>query len=73
MDIPDWMPIPQWEAYLEMRQRIRKPATAYAQRMAIAKLSELRDQGQNPAAVLGQSIMNSWQGIFPLKGVTRVA
>lgn len=73
VEIPDWMPLPQWEAYLEMRQRIRKPATTYAQRMAIAKLSELRDEGQNPAAVLGQSIMNSWQGIFPLKGPARVA
>lgn len=73
VELPDWLPVPQWEAYLEMRQRIRKPATPYAQKMAIAKLSELRDQGNHPAAVLGQSIMNSWQGIFPLKEIARVA
>lgn len=73
VEIPDWMPVQQWEAFLEMRQRIRKPATAYAQKMLISKLSELKDQGHHPAAVLGQSIMNSWQGIFPLKEPVRVA
>jgi hypothetical protein len=67
VELPEWLPTDQWEAYLDMRQRIRKPATAYAQTMAIAKLRELREQGEHPAAVLGQSIMNSWQGIFPLK------
>ena len=73
VELPDWLPLEQWQAYLEMRQRIRKPATPYAQNMAIAKLSELREQGQHPAAVLGQAIMNSWQGIFPLKEHVRAA
>lgn len=73
VDLPDWMPVQQWDAYLEMRTKIRKPATAFAQKLAIAKLSELKEQGHHPAAVLGQSIMNSWQGIFPLKEPVRVA
>ena len=71
VELPDWLPLEQWQAYLEMRQRIRKPATHYAQNMAIAKLSELREQGQHPAAVLGQAIMNSWQAIYPLKNEAR--
>lgn len=73
VEVPDWLPLPQWDAYLEMRTKIRKPATSFAQKLAIAKLAELREQGHHPAAVLGQSIMNSWQGIFELKGQSRVA
>jgi uncharacterized protein YdaU (DUF1376 family) len=67
LELPDWLPLDQWRAYLEMRTRIRKPATSYAQGMAIAKLDQLREQGHHPAAVLGQSIMNAWQGLFALK------
>ena len=53
-----------WADYLEMRRRIRKPATPRAQQLAITALLKLRDQGEDPQAVLEQSILNSWQGLF---------
>lgn len=51
--------------YLEMRIKIRKPATERAKEMA------LNEVHRYPLAVaikmLDQSVMNSWQGIFPLR------
>lgn len=60
--------------YLEMRKQIRKPMTDKAVTLAIKKLQELSaipfsDSMDNELAIqiLNQSVMNSWQGLFPLK------
>lgn len=65
---PDWLPLTQWEAFVEMRQRIRKPMSARAKELVIAKLDRLRSAGCDPGAVLDQSTMNSWQGVFEVRG-----
>ena len=57
----------QWAGFVEMRRRIRKPLTARAQQLALRKLSILAENGQPPGAVLDQSTLNGWQGLFPLK------
>jgi hypothetical protein len=66
-DLPAWLPDTVWGDYVEMRRRIRKPMTAKAMALAVAELDKLRAQGHAPVAVIQQSIMNSWQGLFPLK------
>ena len=38
-----------------------------AEKEAIAILANLRGKGQDPAAVIAQSIANGWTGLFPLK------
>lgn len=60
--------------YMEMRKQIKKPMTNRAVELAIKKLEELSalpfsDGMDNDMAIqiLNQSIMNSWQGLFPLK------
>jgi len=60
--------------YLEMRRQIKKPMTEKAIELAIKKLEELSvlpfsDSMDNDLAIqiLNQSVMNSWQGLFPLK------
>jgi len=53
--------------FLAMRKQIKRPATEKAQELA---LKELHKYNINIAtAMLEQSIMNSWQGIFPLKNI----
>lgn len=63
--LPDWVPADDWEAYLDMRKKIRKPVTPRAEQIAIAKLDALRTQGHTPAAVLQNSVLNAYTGLFP--------
>ena len=66
--LPDWLNRESWNAFIEMRRRIKKPLTDYGCQVAIKKLQKLKDAGQDPNAILDNSIMNSWQGIWPEKG-----
>lgn len=63
-DLPDGIKKDTWEAYLQMRRQIKKPASQKAQDLIVQKLLKM---GGDMNAILEQSIMNSWQGIFPLK------
>jgi hypothetical protein len=65
--LPDWLHGETWRAYLEHRRQARKPMTEHAQRLAIRRLDELRSEGHDPRAVIEQSIMHGWQGLFPLR------
>jgi hypothetical protein len=70
---PEWIPAEEWQAYLEMRKRIKRPMTAKAVELAVKKLAELREIGDDPKEVLERSILNSWQGLFPLQNQSRKA
>lgn len=63
--LPEKIKKETWDAYLEMRKAIKKPATEHAKKLIINKLLSMTD---DPNAVLEQSIANSYQGVFPLKG-----
>lgn len=57
-----------WADFIEMRQRIKKPATDRAKWLIIGKLANIEAQhGHAPRKVLQQSIRNSWQDVFPLR------
>ena len=65
--LPDWLPKEAWNAYLEMRKKLRKAPTDRAIELVIAKLLKLKGEGHSPVAVLEQSVRNSWQDVFPLR------
>lgn len=65
--LPDWIPAESWTAFVEMRKRLRAPITARAASLIVAKLDRLRQHGHDPGAVLDQSVMNGWRGVFELK------
>lgn len=67
--IPDWVPADAWKAFVEMRQKIKKPLTEYAKELAVKDLKKLVDAGQDAEDVINQSVLKSWQGFFPLKAV----
>lgn len=67
IEFPDWIPSEEWSGFVEMRKRKGKPLTDRAIALAIGELEKLRAQGQDPVAVLNQSIFNSWQGLFAVK------
>jgi len=67
LSIPDYL-IEIWPNFLEMRKKIKKPATLYAQELIIKELHKLYPN--NPelqVQCLNQSILSSWQDVFPIK------
>lgn len=58
----------KFEDYLNMRVSIKKKATTQAIKLAVSKLQELGNNDvETMIQILEQSILNSWQGLFPLK------
>src|SRR3990167_498317 len=73
-EIPDWIPLQSWEAYLKHRKLKRAKVTPEAAHGLIEKLLEFKKQGEDITAILKQSVTNGWTGLFPLgKGNGRPA
>lgn len=54
--------------FAEMRQKIKKPLTDRAKKMALHQLQELAGNNYDlQRKILDQSTMQCWQGLFPLK------
>jgi len=53
--------------FAEMRKSIKKPMTEKAMKLMMIELNKCADNDADKIAVLNQSIVNSWQGVFPLK------
>ena len=55
--------------YVDMRKQIKSPMTDRAVQLAMSNLEKLSG-GDNDKAIriLNQSVMNSWKGLFELKG-----
>lgn len=69
--LPVWLPIEAWNAFLEMRKKIKKPATEYAQKLLLKKLEKFQAQGVSVTEVLEQSITSGWQDVYALKDGAR--
>jgi len=65
--LPTWINPETWNAFLEMRKKIKEPMTDFAISLVIKKLERLRLSGDDPNEVLNESIMNNWKGVFALK------
>lgn len=65
--LPEWVPEEDWADFVGMRQEIKKPLTDRAKTLAVKTLGELKNAGNEPSAVLRQSILNSWSGLFEVK------
>ena len=57
-------------AFIQMRKAIKKPVTNRALELAFKNLDGLTKADADKIAIVNQSIMNSWQGLFPLKNNT---
>jgi hypothetical protein len=63
LEIPDWLPAESWAEFCQYRGR---KFSRLAASKAIKKLDSLRSAGNDPAAVIDQTIANGWSGLFPL-------
>lgn len=66
-ELPPWLDAKLWAGFKKWRSDIKKPMTPFAEELAIGKLAKLRDQGNDPAEVIAQSVTSNWSGLFPVK------
>jgi hypothetical protein len=69
--LPGWIPAEPWQAWLKARKARSNTPEAIA--LAVKKLEQFKAGGMDPQAVLEQSIVNGWQGLFPLRGTVNGA
>lgn len=65
--LPEWVSEQVWADYLDMRKKKRAKPTYRAMELVIGELGKLKEAGNDPNAILRQSIMNNWTGVFPLR------
>ena len=53
--------------FITFRKKIKKPMTDHAVKLMISKLNKLTSDIDEQVEILNQSILNGWQGIYPLK------
>ena len=53
--------------FIKMRKAIKKSLTTKGLELCIKRLFKLSNNKTEQLAILNNSIMNNWQGIFPLK------
>ncbi len=56
--------------YIEFRKKIRATMTDRAIELAIKKLNDIGKTDEERVAIINQSIMNGWKGLFELKQVS---
>ena len=53
--------------FMQFRKSIKKPMTAHALQLLIGKLSKMARTDEEKIEILNQSILNGWQGVYPLE------
>ena len=66
--LPDWLPTEEWQAFKDMRRRMKSTLTPKAEQLAIGQLEKLQAEGEDPKAVIEQSILRGWKSFYKLKG-----
>lgn len=55
------------ELFIDFRKKIKKPMTDYSIKLLVDKLNKIGKTDQEKIEILNESIVNGWQGIFPIK------
>lgn len=66
---PEWIPAEPWSDFVAMRRAKgqRAPFTVAAAKGIVGDLQALKAEGQDAGAVLRQSVINGWSGVFAVK------
>lgn len=64
--LPDWLSGEAWNNWADYRLS-KASFTQRAAELSIEKLASLRADGHDPVAVIDQSILRGWSGLFPVK------
>jgi len=64
IELPPWLPLEEWNGWLEMRIKMRKAATDLAKKYALEELDTLRIQGENVREVIRKAISKNWLSFY---------
>lgn len=65
--LPDWIPKPAWDGFVEMRKRKRAVLTDRAKELKVKELDRLRKAGFDVGTILDKSTENSWTDLYEPK------
>lgn len=68
--LPEWIPKDAWDGFISMRKKMKKAPTDRAITLLVNQMQVMLNEGRDEsylAAVLDQSTINGWTGIFPLR------
>ena len=65
--LPLWLEPGIWGEYVTHRVELNKPLTKTSASRVIGKLGKLKQEGNDPAAVIEQTLENGWLGLFEIK------
>jgi hypothetical protein len=65
--LPEWIPVEVWNAFIEMRIKKKKPATDWAKKLIINKLTKFKNDGENITDILNKSILKTWEDVYSLQ------
>ena len=63
---PEWLPRDLFDQFIQERKAMKKPMTLNAVNLAIGRLAKFRAEGQDIVTIIENSIVNGWQGFFPI-------
>lgn len=66
-ELPDWLPIVEWNAFVDHRKKLKKPLSIYSMNLAIKELKKIVDAGHKPDDVINEAILRGWQSFYPPK------
>ena len=66
-ELPDWLNKTDWNDFVEMRKKLKKPMTDRAVKLMISKLETMKNKGINTSEVLQKSILANWSDVYEPK------
>lgn len=65
--LPDWVPADAWALFLQSRQAVRASVAAWQIPLLLKRLDKLRRAGNDPGAVIEQSVRSGYRDFFEVK------
>jgi uncharacterized protein YdaU (DUF1376 family) len=66
-ELPDWLNKTDWNDFVEMRKKLKKPMTDRAVKLMISKLETMKNKGIDTSEVLQKSILANWSDVYEPK------
>jgi uncharacterized protein YdaU (DUF1376 family) len=71
LELPDWLNKTDWNDFVEMRKKLKKPMTDRAVKLMLSKLETMKNKGIDTSEVLQKSILANWSDVYEPKVQTQ--